>query len=98
MQPLSGAAALRNLITSTPHTMVNADQVLCIVAACCQRATTPPTNMKHQNLSFVHVDGFWAARHGKVCVRDVRVAAGYDADLRGSATRSASGGAAAAAN
>jgi hypothetical protein len=44
------------------------------------------------------VDGFWAARHGKVCVRDVRVAAGYDADLRGSATRSASGGAAAAAN
>ena len=54
--------------------------------------------MKHQNLSFVHADGLWAARHGKVCVLDVRVAAGYDADLSGSATRPASVGAAAAVN
>ena len=61
-------------------------------------AQLPPANMKHQNLSFVHADGLWAARHGKVCVLDVRVAAGYDADLSGSATRPASGGAAAAVN
>ena len=36
-------------------------------------------------------DGLAAVRGGKVCVLDVRVAAGYDADLSGQATRSASG-------
>ncbi len=98
MQPLSGSAALWNLITSTlrhhgefvPSTLHHRRLL--------PARNHPPANMKHQNLSFVHADGLWAARHGKVCVLDVRVAAGYDADLSGSATRPASGGAAAAVN
>lgn len=51
-----------------------------------------------ESLQQAIADGLQAAREGKVCVLDVRVAAGYDADLSGSATRSASGDAAAAAN
>ena len=51
-----------------------------------------------ESLQQAIADGLQAAREGKVCVLDVRVAAGYDADLSGSATRSASGDAAAATN
>ena len=51
-----------------------------------------------ESLQQAIADGLQAVREGKVCVLDVRVAAGYDADLSGSATRSASGDAAAATN
>jgi hypothetical protein len=46
------------------------------------------------DISALHIaitEGLDAVRNGKVCVLDVRVATGYDANISGQASRSASG-------